>query len=413
MGAFGLIGKTLKHSYSKTIHELLGGYAYELHELEAEELPAFVKREYLAGYNVTIPYKRAIMPLLDEVDAKALAIGAVNTVVHRDGRRIGYNTDFDGMIYMLRRIALDLDGKVVMILGSGGTSNTAQAVAKHLNAKEIIVVSRSGAVDYTSCYDYQHTQVIINTTPVGMYPNVSDCPIDLERFSSLVGVADVIYNPRNTLLVSKAKKLGLKATSGLPMLVAQAKYARDLFLDISTPDDVIEPIISTLESATSNIILIGMPGSGKSSVGKIVADVLHRPFVDIDTKIVEATGMTIPDIFAKHGEAYFRQVEKALTLDYAKESGLIISTGGGIVKDSDNYDVLHYNGVVIEISRPLHLLATDGRPLSKDGAVSALYQERAPLYTAFRDGIVYNDSDIDTAAKGVIKQYENTCNQRR
>ncbi len=408
---YGLIGKSLKHSYSKLIHNYLADYSYELVELSEEELRDFVMSKSYDGYNVTIPYKKQIMQYLDVVDGKAQAIGAVNTVVERDGRLYGYNTDFDGMVYMLKRSGIDINNKVVMILGTGGTSNTAQAVAKSLGAQKIIVVSRNGEVNYTNYQQNLDVEVVINTTPVGMYPEVDACPIDISVFPKILAVVDVIYNPENTMLIEKAKEMGIAATSGLSMLVAQAKYAMQLFKNIKEDDVVIEDIIVLLKQQSHNIVLIGMPGSGKSTIGKKVADMLERTFVDIDKEIEKREGRTIADIFSIDGEGYFREVEKRLTLEYAKNSGLVIATGGGIIKDRSNKAVLHLNGVIVEIERPLKELATDGRPLSKDfETLTRLYKERKPMYQDFRDCVVVNDTDVDNAAKGVIEQYENTCN---
>ncbi len=408
---YGLIGGSLKHSYSKLIHRELGDYDYDLYPLDENKLEAFVQEKSLNGYNVTIPYKKQIIEYMDFVDSKARLIGAVNTVVNRDGRLYGYNTDFDGMVYMLKDAGIDIKDKVVMILGSGGTSNTAQAVAKSLGAKRIIVVSRSGEVDYTNYHQEKHTQIVINTTPVGMYPDVDACPIDIAIFPELLAVADVVYNPENTLFIDSAKRLGLKTAKGLTMLVAQAKYASELFFDKKIDDAVINRIVKEQKRKSKNLVLIGMPGSGKTTIAKKVADRLEKTFVDIDEEIERREGLSIPEIFAKYGEQYFRDLEKSITLDFSKQTGLVISTGGGIVKDPANRPILHLNGVVIEVFRPLEELATVGRPLSKDAeAVAKLYKERVALYEDFRDELVVNDSSIEKAIEGVLEKYENSCN---
>ncbi len=404
--AYGLIGEKLKHSYSKSIHNMLAEYDYDLYEIASTDLEAWVAKRALSGYNVTIPYKRDVMAYLDELDKKALAIGAVNTVVNRGGRLIGYNTDYDGMRYMLQRAGIDIAGKKVMILGTGGTSSTAQAVCRDMDAREIVVVSRIGTVNYTNCYEQLDTQVIINTTPVGMYPAVEASPINIALFPELLGVADVIYNPQCTVMIQDAKRLGIKHTSGLAMLVAQAKYAMELFRDVKVSDDVIEEVLYALNKRTKNIILIGMPGAGKSTVAQLVAERLDRAYVDIDAKIAERLNMTIPEIFATHGEAYFREVERTITQEYARESGLVIATGGGVVKTPANYTALHLNSVVIELYRPLELLPTDNRPLSID--LAQLYRERKSLYESFRDAIVAEDT-LEKTIQGVIDAYENSC----
>ncbi len=408
MQRFGLIGRTLKHSYSKPIHNKLGDYGYELVEIEPEELKSFTESASFNGYNVTIPYKKDIIPYLDSVSSEALAIGAVNTVVKRAGKLYGYNTDFKGMIYMLDRAGISVNDKVVMILGTGGTSNTATAVCKHLNAKKIVIVSRSGKVNYDNCYDIKDIEIIINTTPVGMFPNTDKSPVDLSRFDNLCGVVDVIYNPSTTKLLYQAKELGVPNTNGLAMLVAQAKYAMEHFTSTTVSDSVIEKVILEMQRQMENIVLIGMPSSGKSSIGKRVAEALGREFIDIDAEIERAENKSIPQIFAEHGEEYFRKIEKQITQKLCALSSKVISTGGGVVKDRDNLFSLKQNGKVVLITRDIEKLVSEGRPLSKDKeSIKRLYKERKDLYNLFADIIVANDGELDQAVKGVIKAYEN------
>lgn len=400
---FGLIGKTLKHSYSKIIHQKLGCYPYELFELTSDRLKGFVESD-ITGFNVTIPYKKDVMQFADEVHPFALSIGAVNTVIKRDGKVLAFNTDFNGMIYMLSRAEIVLKNKCVMILGSGGTSNTAKAVAEYLGAKKITVVSRSGKINYENCYDLVDTEIIINTTPVGMYPNVDSAPIDLGGFSNICGVVDVIYNPNLTKLLYQARKKGIKYTSGLSMLVAQAKYAKDIFFNEKTPDSVIENVLSEISKETLNVVLIGMPGSGKSTVGNILSQKLNRELIDTDSEIVKREGRSIPEIFEESGEEYFRQVESEVLREVGKLSGKIIATGGGVVKNSDNYFPLKCNGKIFHINRSIEKLETDGRPLSKDlNALKKLYNERKDLYKQFADFTVENNNIIDDAVKGVLE----------
>jgi len=400
---FGLIGRTLKHSYSEKIHSLLGDYEYKLYELEPSSLKDFVLLCDLKGFNVTIPYKKDVMQYLDVIDSKALLIGAVNTVVVKDGKRYGYNTDFFGMQYMLSRANITLKDKVVMILGTGGTSNTARAVAKDAGAKEIIVVSRSGEVNYENCYDRLDVEVIINTTPVGMYPDNYSMPITISRFPKLEGVADAIYNPDLTALTAAAKALDIKHVNGLSMLVAQGKYAMELFLDKKVPDSVIEDVLHVLEKNTLNVVLVGMPGSGKTSIGVKIAELLGRDFIDTDEEIVKRENREIPVIFSDSGEEYFRAVEKEVLKDVGKLTGKVISTGGGVVKNEDNYYPLKSNGVIFWIKRDLEKLVTDNRPLSKDlETVKKLYGERKNSYAAFRDYEIDNNGDIASAVQGVI-----------
>ncbi len=399
---FGLIGRTLKHSYSVKIHNLLADYPYDLYELESEDIPAFLSGD-IKGFNVTIPYKTEIIKYLDEISGIAKEIGAVNTVVKKDGKIIGYNTDFYGMTYMLEKAGIILNGKTVMILGTGGTSKTATVVCKRLNAKEIIVVSRTGEVNYQNCYDFNGVQVIINTTPVGMYPNAYDKPIDISKFTKLEGIADAIYNPSRTMLIDDARRRGLKYTNALNMLVGQAKYASEYFTDSKIDNGEIDRIANILINEKSNVVLVGMPGSGKSTIGKAVAKITKKEFVDTDEEIVRRDGRDIPTIFRESGEEYFRALEKQVVKDLSKETGKVIATGGGVVKNIENRYPLSANGKIILISRDIEKLASDGRPLSKSKEdIERLYIERKQMYLDFADCIVENNGDIENAVKGVV-----------
>lgn len=401
---FGLIGKTLKHSFSKPIHAQLGDYPYEMIELAPEKVGEFVKSGALDGFNITIPYKKDVIPYLDKIDERALAIGAVNTVVYREGKIFGFNTDFDGMKYMLARAGITLKDKCVLILGSGGTSNTARAVATSLGAKSIKVLSRSGEINYENYKETAaDTQVVINTTPVGMYPENYTCKVDLSAFKELSGVADAVYNPALTTLLYQAKMRGVPYSNGLPMLVAQAKYAMELFLDITVSDNVIEPIIQNLSKQYLNIVLVGMPGSGKTSIGKALKEELSLDFIDTDEEIVKREGKSIPEIFKEKGEEYFRKVESEVLRSVGVLAGKIISTGGGVVKNPENYFPLKQNGKIFWIDRAIEKLVTEGRPLSKDReTVEKLYEERKGKYSAFSDVKIDNNGEISSAVKGVI-----------
>lgn len=404
---FALIGKTLKHSYSKKIHTLFNKYDYDLVELSENELGEFAVNKEYRCYNVTIPYKKDIMKYLDEITDGASKIGAVNTVVFKNGRKIGYNTDFQGMIYMLNRAKISVKDKAVLILGSGGTSNTALAVTKFLGAKSVNVISRTGEFNYKNCYDFKGTEIIINTTPVGMYPNTENSPIDIKRFDKLCGVVDVIYNPFLTKLLYDARKMGVKYTNGLPMLVAQAKYAMDLFLDNKFDDTIIENVLEKLKKEVLNIVLIGMPGSGKSTISKKLSMLLGKEMMDTDEEIIKRENKSIPEIFECFGEEYFRNLEKEVIKDTCKLSGKIIATGGGVVKDFDNYFYLKQNGIIFYIDRPINMLDKKGRPLStNDLAVQKLYDERKELYEKFSDFIIDNGNSLENAVKGVIDCYE-------
>lgn len=414
MEKFGLIGKTLKHSYSKKIHPYLGDYQYDLVELLPEQLQDFVNNKEYKGYNVTIPYKKDIIPLLDEIDDRAKKTGAVNTVVNRNGKLYGYNTDFDGMVYALNSVGIELKGKTVLILGSGGTSNTATAVAEHLGASKIKILSRSGDINYQN-YKMQanDANVIINTTPVGTYPDNYSCLIELNAFDSLEGVMDVVYNPSLSALLGQAKGKGVPFVNGLPMLVAQAKRASELFTDRTLQDDIIDDIVKRFQLLNANIVLVGMPSCGKSTLGKEVAKLLGKEFVDTDSLIEQRENKSIPQIFADSGEDYFRKVESEVLREVGKLCGKVISTGGGVVKNKNNYFPLKQNGVIIWIERPLDLLICDGRPLSKDKkTLEKLYSERKDSYAFFSDAKVNNGGEIDLAVKEIIKAYEDISYKR-
>ncbi|MBQ2714158.1 MAG: hypothetical protein IJF76_00815 [Clostridia bacterium] len=410
MAKYCLIGEKLGHSLSKDIHERFG-YDYDLVELGADEVESFVRGGEYDGFNVTIPYKKIVMEYLDYVDDTAKAIGAVNTVVRRSGKTYGYNTDVLGMDYAMARANITLFGKKVMILGSGGTSLTARYLCKMRGAKDIVVVSRSGEVNYSNCYDYD-VDIVINTTPVGMYPKNGERVLDLAKFKNLSGVFDPIYNPLKTDIIIQAEERGLSYSNGLKMLVAQAKYAKDLFFQEEGSEDIIERVYSDLKKNFENVVLIGMPGCGKSTVGKKLALLLGKKFVDTDEEIVKRRGMSIPRIFEKFGEDDFRKTESEVISDFSKERGQILSLGGGAIKRAENVKCAKQNGVVVYIKRDLNELAQNGRPLSRDkNAVLALYEERKELYESSCDIEVLNDDTVDEVARKIVEElYENTSN---
>lgn len=404
---YGLIGKPLGHSYSKEIHNHIAPYEYKLQELDEGDVSAFFEKKEFAGINVTIPYKQTVIPYLDEIDASALEIGAVNTVVNRGGKLKGYNTDFDGMRALFKANDIETKGKKALILGSGGTSKTAFAVLKSLGASEIIKVSRSakgGAVTYEDAYqNHTDAQIIVNTTPVGMYPNIDEKPIDLSRFAKCEAVVDAIYNPLNTRLVLDAKARGIKACGGLYMLVAQAVYASALFLskevEISKIDDIFDKILQDKR----NIVFVGMPSCGKSTIGKLLARDMRKAYVDTDEQIKVKTRLEIPQIFAEYGEKEFRKIEKEVVKEVCELRGAVIATGGGAVLDCDNVAMLKSNGIIVFLDRDIHnLIPTDDRPLSKDtSSLERLYKERYPIYYSCADVVVSNDSGIDDTLKEI------------
>lgn len=397
---YGLIGEKLGHSFSKIIHEKLADYTYELCPLAKDELDAFMTAKQFKAINVTIPYKQDVIPYCDVLDDSAKRIGVVNTIVNRDGKLFGYNTDFAGFLYNLNAHGITLKDKKVMICGSGGTCKTVTAVAEYMGAKEILVVSRSkkeNAVTYEECIRHKDVDVVVNASPKGMYPDNGESPLDLSNFPNCKAVVDVIYNPLKTRLLQQAEQLGMKAVNGLEMLVAQAKFAVEHFLSTEIENDKIDQITLELLKQLTNIVLIGMPSSGKTLTGKALCKYIDKTVVDTDAVIVERSGMSIKEMFARHGEAYFRQWEHDVIEEFSKQNGLIIATGGGAIKNEENIQNLKQNGIVMFIDRDLeHLLVTDDRPLSKDAnAVAKLYEERYPLYTKYGDLRVPNNYPME------------------
>ena len=401
---YGLLGAKLGHSFSPQIHSALADYDYRLYPTLPEAVEELFRQRAFKGLNVTIPYKQTVIPLCDEIDPSAAAIGAVNTVVNRGGRLIGFNTDIDGLLYMARRAGVDMKDKKVLILGSGSTSRTARAAAVAMGAAEIIIVSRSGESNYENLSRHSDAQIIINTTPVGMYPDCGKSPVSLDLFPALTGVLDVVYNPLRTALFMEAQARGIPCSCGLPMLVAQAKQACELFTGTSIPDSRTEEILSDLTAQLQNIILIGMPGCGKTTVGKALADKTGKTFVDLDAQIVEQAGKPIPQIFSEGGEAAFRNIESEIARQWGTRTGCIISTGGGIVTRPENYAPLYQNGVIIHLLRDLTLLPTEGRPLSQANALEDLWKKRAPLYSTFADIVVDNNGTLAETLAQIEKE---------
>lgn len=409
---FGLLGEHLGHSFSVPIHQKLGNSGYRLIELPPDAVKDFIRSKSFCGINVTIPYKKMIMDYCDIIDRNALRIGSVNTVVRReDGLIYAYNTDKYGFEYMLQAANISLSGKKVLILGSGGTSLTAQAVAADANAERITVLSRSGQTTYADLPKYLDSHVIINTTPVGMYPQNQNDLVFPEQFPNCSGVVDVIYNPQRTSLLMRAEALEIPNTNGLPMLVAQAEASEELFFSSNIDDSCINVINNNLQYDLTNIVLVGMPGSGKSTIGKVLAQLSGRQCIDIDEEIVKESKMDITEIFAAEGEAGFRIRESAAISLFGKESSKIIVCGGGAVLNEENYYALKQNGRIYYICRDIEQLAMQGRPLSKDiMALKEIFNKREPLYQKFADIIVENSSTIETVAEQIWEEYrENFC----
>ncbi len=380
-----LIAKKLSHSFSKPIHNELADYSYEYKELEENEVGEFLRKREFDGLNVTIPYKQTVMEYLDCISPEALKIGAVNTIVNRDGKLYGHNTDYYGFNYEIKESGADIAGKDVVVLGNGGAAKTVICVCNDLGAKSVSVVTsaelRAGDVE-----KYYNGQIVINATPVGMYPNTGVAVVDISKFTKCEAVLDLIYNPAKPQLLLDAEKLGMKTANGLGMLVAQAKRACEIFTDSNIADSEISRIRTKIENQTKNIILVGMPGCGKSTVGKYLAELTGREFFDCDEEITKK-GKSPAELIEQNGEEYFRQVESETLSELCKKSGCVIATGGGAVTKERNYDIIHQNATVVFIERELKRLSTQGRPLSQGGieTLEKLYEERLPLYKKVSD----------------------------
>lgn len=400
----GLLGEKLGHSYSPQIHSMLADYEYKLFEKSPEELEDFLKSGEFDGLNVTIPYKKSVMPYCAELSPTAAQIGSVNTIVRRsDGSLYGDNTDAFGFENLIVHNGIEVKGKKALVLGTGGASVTAQAVLRNLGASEVVVISRKGEDNYENIAKHADAEIIANTTPVGMYPNNGKAAVDLTQFPKLSGVLDVVYNPARTALLLQVEKFGIPCAGGLYMLVSQAKRSCELFTGKSIPDSEIDRIERVLSHQMQNIVIIGMPGSGKTAVSTMLAERLGRKIFDTDTIVSEKAGVTIPEIFAAQGEAGFRKLETEATAEVGKLSGNIISTGGGVVTVADNYELLHQNGVIVWIERDTNKLARDGRPISLSSDLNELYAARLPLYERFADIKADNNGDINDTVNAIME----------
>ena len=408
---YGCIGEHLTHSFSKEIHNLLADYEYELKEISPDNLDTFLKNKDFNAVNVTIPYKQEVIKYLDFVDDLAKEIGAVNTIVNKEGKLYGYNTDFYGLKTLIETNDISLKNKKVLILGSGGTSKTALAVAKFLSAKEIFRISRTGnngCITYEDAIsNHNDADVIINTTPCGMYPESSGSPIDISYFSNLYAVIDVVYNPFKTDLISAAEKRGIKCCSGLYMLVAQASYAVEHFLDCKISAEKLQSVYKKILFSKQNIVLIGMPSCGKSTVGQLVAEYLGRDFYDTDTLIETKENLSIKEIFELYGESYFRKLENETIAEISKLSGVVISTGGGAVINENNTFWLKKNGLLFFIDRPLEkLICTKARPLSSNKSnLEMLYKQRHPIYCSAADYTLTKDNTFEELKELLKKEF--------
>lgn len=407
----GLIGENLSHSYSKLIHNKLGNYEYKLCSICPDELESFVKSKNFEGLNVTMPYKKTVMKYCDELDSIAQKTGSVNTLAFKDGVLKGYNTDYFGLDYALKRSKVSLKNKKVIILGNGGVSATVQVLAHDLGAKEVLVCSSRSSFNYKNIYDRSDAEIIINATPVGMYPHSEEKLIDLTKFKNLSGFADLIYNPFYTRLMLDAKKMGVSVCGGFAMLVAQAKASSEIFMNAKLEDSLIEKVINEIYFKKANIVLIGMPGSGKTTIAKILAEKIEKKFIDSDFEIEKLCGFSIPEIFKIKGENEFRKTENEILKKICQETGIVFSTGGGAVLAENAYEILKQNAEIYWIKRDLSLLEISGRPLSKNSnEIEKIYEKRKPIYEKFCDKIIQNSSTAENAAQNILEDfYENSC----
>lgn len=404
---YGLLGRNLSHSYSPEIHRELGNKAYKLYEKEPEELESFLKGKKSGGFNVTIPYKRSVLEYADELSDEVKEIGAANTLVIKNGKIHAYNTDMDGFLYMVKRSGKDFKGRKVLVLGSGGASLAVKAGLEKLEPETVVTVSRKGEDNYRNIEKHFDADYIINTTPVGMYPDCPASPLSLKGFDSLKGVYDLIYNPFRTELVMEAEELGIPSFSGLPMLVAQAARSHELFTGKNVETAEIERIIEIILKKYMNIILIGMPGAGKTTVAETLGKLTKRPVIDTDALIEKSSGKTIPEIFKTEGENGFRQRETAEIKECGRKSGIIISVGGGAVTREENYMPLHQNGKIYCLERDIEKLATDDRPLSKDiKSLEQLFRKRRACYDRFTDEKINNNGLEIQTAEAVLNDWE-------
>lgn len=400
----GLLGKTLGHSYSPQIHAQLGDYSYELFEKQPEELENFLRHGEFDALNVTIPYKKAVLPYCAVLSDAVKAIGSANTLVRQpDGTLFADNTDAFGFSCIADECGVDIAGKKALVFGSGGASVTAQYVLKTRGAREVLVISRTGEHNYENLDKNADAEILVNTTPLGMYPNNGASPVDLTRFPRCAAVLDVVYNPARTALLLQAEALGIPHAGGLLMLVAQAKRASELFTGSAIADTRIGEIYRALAVQMQNIVLVGMPGCGKSSVGTALAEQLSRPFVDADAEIEKAAGMPIPEFFRLYGEPAFRDLESRVLAELGKRSGAVIATGGGAVLREENYAALHQNGTIVWLTRDLARLPIDGRPVSQSTSLDALFAARKARYERFADHIIDNNGAPDATVRAILE----------
>ena len=407
---FGLLGEKLSHSRSPQIHALLSDYEYRLFPTPRDEVDAFLRSDCFTGINVTIPYKETVIPYCSKLSDTAKRIGSVNTITRdKDGSLIGDNTDYYGFRFMLTHYFPDLSGKKALVLGNGGSSKTVRIALADAGCRDVIIISRSGENNYDNLHLHADADFIVNTTPVGMYPNNGYAPLSLAQFPKLMGVLDLIYNPIQTALLLEARALGIPCASGLMMLVAQAALASSLFTGIPVDKTRIEAITNKIRFDETNLVLIGMPGCGKSTLGKLLAEKYGREFLDTDELITLETGRTPAQIITEDGEAVFRTIESQIIRKAGAFTGKVIATGGGVVTREENLSPLAQNGLLFFINRDPAQLPTKGRPLSSDAAaIMRLYEHRLPLYRQFSDYEIPVEGNVETVFALLCDTIENS-----
>ena len=410
---YGLLGERLSHSFSPQIHGALGDYDYRLFEVAPDNLEDFLKNGDFEGINVTIPYKKAVIPFLDGISREAEKIGSVNTVVRRENGLWGYNTDYFGFLYMLKKSKIDPKGKKTLVLGSGGASLTVKAVLEDLNTAEIITVSRNGENNYSNISKNYDADIIVNTTPLGMYPNPEGCAVDLTQFKALSGVLDIVYNPLRTTLIATAEKLGIPTASGLSMLIAQAVKANEIFFGRELPEGICEQVEKSIKLKLENITLVGMAGCGKTTVGHCLAQLMGKKIADTDEIVTELSGKTPAQLITEKGEREFRKIEAEAVKKAANSSGTVLATGGGAVTVPENYLPLHRSSIIVFINRSAEKLTDSNRPLSQQNGIKSLYESRLHLYREFADIEIDGNGTVEQTAQIILKElnkYENSCN---
>lgn len=403
MGGYGLLGEKLGHSFSPQIHRALCGYDYGLYQVPPARLDSFLAETDLDGMNVTIPYKREVIRSCASLSETAERMGSVNTLVRTEKGWHGDNTDYFGFTWMVESSGVSVAGKKALVFGSGGASHTVRLALADLGAREVVVVSRSGENNYENLSRHFDAEILVNATPVGMYPGNGRAVTELEGFGRCEAVYDLIYNPHRTALLLDAEKRGIKAVNGLSMLVAQALRTAEIFTGSPLPRERIGEITAELEKQTRNIVLVGMPGSGKTKKGRELARRLGREFVDADLYLAEKLGISAGDFIRAEGEAAFRREETEVLAELGRRSGVVLATGGGCVTREENYPLLHQNGLIVWVRRPAAELPTEGRPLSQAGSLEAMYEKRAPLYARFADVSVDECATVESAVDAILE----------